>query len=55
MIWLDCISGFCELYQAPFNVIADPKEQGVHLQFCVLLGKTATELLEMLQQAFKKD
>jgi len=35
-------------------VMCDLKEQGTCLKFCFLLGKTPTESLEMLQEAFKE-
>ena len=35
-------------------VMCDLKEQRTCLKFCYLLGKIPTELLEMLQEAFKE-
>jgi len=35
-------------------VMCDLKEQRTCLKFCFLLGKTSTESLEMLQEAFKE-
>jgi len=42
---------FCD----PFEIVmCDLKEQRTCLKFCFLLGKTPTESLEMLQEAFKE-
>jgi len=46
-----CEGSFCDPVEI---VMSDLKEQRTCLKFCFLLGKTPTESLEMLQEAFKE-
>ena len=36
-------------------MMADNKEQRVHVKFCFLLGKSAAETVLILQEAFKEE
>ena len=54
--FISCTVSFCEgSFCDPVEIVmSDLKEQRTCLKFCFLLGKTPTESLEMLQEAFKE-
>jgi len=45
----------CLLGSSAIFIMADNKEQRVSVKFCFLLGKSAAEIVLMLQEAFKEE